>query len=87
MKCYTVFTGARFKGFWTDEALAVGYMASRSLSERKAWALLVVDTSADCSAEVEVRVKSGGSSGSRKSGGKGVDHLKAESLSVVAKAK
>ena len=82
MKLYTVYTGQKLKGCWTDEKQAIDYMAARDEVERKAWKLLSVDVSKDLSAAVAARVKE---LSVPKQPAKGVHHLKAQSIEASSK--
>lgn len=83
MKAYTVWTGQKFKGSWTDKNLAVGYMAARVESERKAWSLVEVDISDPFDDEIEEAAKA--LKVSKLSGG--VHHLKAKSIEASSKGR
>lgn len=50
---YTVYTGKKLKGCWTDKDQAIAYMANRVKEEREVWKLVEINDDKCLSKEVE----------------------------------
>ncbi len=85
MKIYTVFTGDKLKGFWTEQKVAIRYLANRDEEEREAYTLVEIETDSNLNDEVEAEAKT--IAESRKAPQGKVHHLHAESIEVTSDGK